>query len=371
LLQMVVPVRLAAFYPLVSVPIALVVACSIVIAAVTIGAWMYRAARPYLLVGWLWYLVMLVPVLGLVQAGGQAHADRFTYLPQIGLCIIIAYGVDGITAKWRPLLTSFAVTVVVALSAATFIQTEYWRDSKTLWTHSLACTTDNAFAENNLGAALASEGKFDDAVPCYEKAILYDPKFLEAHNNLGVAFAALHRFAEAADQYQTVLNIKTNSARTLYNYGNLFDTLGKSTEATLYYQRAVAANPDYEEAQFNLGNELLNQQRPVEASAHLQRAVELAPEHADAHGNLANALATQGRLSEAIPHYERALQLNHGDARTWYNYGLALSIASQFDTAINCFRRAIDAGISQTNSAVVNAAKQQIDVCESKKTGAH
>ena len=173
-------------------PVWKVVGAVAVLACISAGALACWRRYPYLLMGWLWYLGMLVPVIGLVQLGSQAMADRFTYLPQIGLCIALAWAATDVcrSLSYRRWLCGIVSALVLAvLMGCAWRQTSFWHDSETLWTHTLACTSQNSVAHNNLGNALAGRGQVDEAITHYQKALEIKPDYAEAHNNLGNALA--------------------------------------------------------------------------------------------------------------------------------------------------------------------------------------
>ena len=258
--QMFWPSGLAVLYPFTArgVGVAGVVLSLVVLAGISTGVFVLRR-RPYLLTGWLWYLIMLVPVIGIVQVGAQARADRYTYLPQIGLYVLLTWAAADLCAGWRHrrvVLGGLATIILVALIFCARTQTSYWRNSESLWTHTLACTSDNCIAHNNLGNALLQKGNVDEAIAHYQKALQIKPDYAEAHNNLGNA---------------------------LLQKGNV-------DEAITHYQKALQINPDYAEAHNNLGIALLQKGNVDEAIAHFQKALQIKPDNAEAHNNLGNAL---------------------------------------------------------------------------------
>ena len=186
------PVGLAVLYPHPEsgLPIWKVAASSLAVAGISAAALVWRRRFPYLFVGWFWYLGMLVPVIGLVQVGSQAMADRYTYLPQIGLCMAVTWGVAQLAVSWRyrfRVCGAAAALAVLVLMGLAWRQTSYWRDSETLWTHTLACTARNFLAHYNLGVALAERGQVDAAIAHYQKALEIKPDYAEARNNLDLA----------------------------------------------------------------------------------------------------------------------------------------------------------------------------------------
>ncbi len=201
------PAGLAVFYPRMGLELAIwkVFAASLVLLGITAAALVCRRRCPYLFVGWLWYLGMMVPVIGLVQVGSQTMADRYTYLPQIGLCIALVWGVADLCRSWayrhRVCGISSALVLVILLGCA-WRQTSFWCDSETLWTHTLACTSQNYAAHNNLGNALANQRRFDEAMAQFQKALEVKPSDAETHNNLGVALAGRGQFDAALNHYR-------------------------------------------------------------------------------------------------------------------------------------------------------------------------
>jgi protein O-mannosyl-transferase len=293
--QMLYPSGLAAIYPHPGTQLSLWTAgmCVTILSLITAGVVWWRCKRPYLLVGWLWYLGMLVPVIGFVQVGNQAWADRYTYLPHLGLYIMVAWGawdLGGVRRSRRIVLASAAGLSLTALLILAHVQTRYWHDSVLLWTHTLECTSKNCFAWNNLGAALSEQGKWSEAVPSFERALQINPDSAEVHNNLGTALLRQE----------------------------------KSDEAIQHYKRAVQLQPDYVTALCNLGFALGKQGRWNEAVPCFEQALRLYPDSAEAHNCLGVALSQQKRWSEAIAHFERALQINPAHAQARYNLILAL-----------------------------------------------
>ena len=212
--QMVYPVGLAVFYPHPRNQLFVwtVGLCGVVLSLITVGVLRCPRKRPYLLVGWLWYLGMLVPVIGLVQVGGQARADRYTHLPHLGLYVMVAWGAVDLCGGWRwrrVVLATAAALILTGLLVLAHVQTRYWRDGVTLWTHTLACKSGNSLAHNGLGGALADQGKWNKDIPHYKRALQLNPDSAEAHKNLGVALAAQAKLDAAMQQFQQALNLAT------------------------------------------------------------------------------------------------------------------------------------------------------------------
>jgi Flp pilus assembly protein TadD len=286
--------------------------------------------RPHLITGWLWYVGTLVPVIGMVQVGGQAMADRYTYVPLIGLFVVVAWSLADLAKTWRYGRLASVVAVGATLSVLTICtwkQVRYWGNSLTLFEHALRVTTNNFVAENNLANALVSQNRLQEAIPHYARAIEIKPTHVEAYNNMGVLLASQGRFREASAYYLRALELKPDSAETHNNLGVALVQLGKVEEATLHYLKATKLKPDYAEAHNNLGNALAEQGRLREAVPYFEKALILNPSYPQAHNNLGVALARQGRLEEAILHFKKALQLKPDFAQASDNLALALDEA--------------------------------------------
>jgi len=397
--QMVWPVGLAPFYPYpghwsVGRVGLSVLGLGVISAGVLVG-W---RRRPWLLVGWLWYLGMLVPVIGFIQVGGAARADRYTYLPQIGLYLMVAWGAVDLCGgrRWRRVVAGCAAGAVLAgLLVTARRQTTHWQDSLTLWTHTLECTPDNHIAHNNLGAALAGQGRLAEAVaeyqrtlaiqpdyatahnnlglalvaqgnpaeavPQYERALELQPDFAEAQNNLGDALAAQGRLAEALPHYERALQLKPDFAEAGYNLGNMLARQGRLPEAVQQFERALQLKPDYFKARYNLGNALAKQGEPAEAIQQFEWALQLKPDFAEAHNNLGNALNALGRWDEAIQQFEQALQLKPDFAEAHYNLAGALAREGKLPAAIEQLQQAMNLATGQHQTSMAEAIRRQLE----------
>ena len=343
--QMVWPEHLAVFYPYrFDVPDWQTVGTGILLLFITLLA--FRTARrfPYFATGWLWYLGMLVPVIGLVQVGEQARADRYTYLPLIGVFILLAWGTGEVFERWRyrrQVLGAGAFTVIAVLMVCSSIQTSYWRDSESLWTHTLACTSGNYVGLNNLGHVFAKRGQTAEAMKYYQMSLEIKPGYMDAHNNFGVVLAEQGRFAEAMEHYQRALEIKPDFAGVHYNLGNLLTKEGRIAEANECYQRAIEIKPDFAEAHYNLGGALARQGRNLEAINQYQQVIEINPDFAGVHNNLGVALVALGSNAEAISHFQKALKNKSDNAEAHYNLGVALDRQGKPGEAIDHYQKAL------------------------------
>jgi protein O-mannosyl-transferase len=332
------PMHLAVLYPLPrhNLPIWQVLAASLVLVVLSLLALRLARRHPYLPVGWLWYLCTLLPVIGFVQVGGQAMADRYTYVPFIGLFIVLAWVVADLAARWRApkfLLPVAAGVVLSALMICTWVQVRYWRDSITLYEHTLDVTRNNPVIHNNLGQDLAKQGKMDQAKAHYAEALRLDPNLAEAHNNLGLALAKQGEMDEAKAQYAEALRLNPNLAEVHNNLGVALAKQGKLDEAEAQYVEALRLNSDYAVAHNNLGMALAAQGKMDEAEAQYVEALRLNPDYAEAHNNLGLALAAQGKMDQAEAQYVEALRLNPDYAEAHNNLGLALAAQDKLDEA--------------------------------------
>ena len=252
------PIGLAVLYPYPEsgLPIWKVAASTVALAGISTAALVWRRRFPYLFVGWFWYVGMLVPVIGLVQVGLQSMADRYTYLPQIGLCIAVTWGVAQLAASWRHRFRVYGAVsalAVLVLMGLAWRQTSYWRDSETLWTHTLACTARNFLSHNNLGLVLAERGKVDEAIAHFQKAVELKPGYADAHQNLGVALAGRGQFDAAIPHYRKALELKPDYPDITHNnLGIALARRGQFDAAIAHFQKALELKPDYADARNNL-----------------------------------------------------------------------------------------------------------------------
>ncbi len=344
--QMVFPARLATPYvnPPGGLPFWEVALAFVLLAAISISVVACRKRRPYLLVGWLWYLGMLVPTIGIIQISFYSHADRYTYLPGIGLAMAGAWLVGDCSLGWkhrRAVLGGLTAAVTGALMVCAWKQTSYWKNSETLWAHTLACTTGNFYAHLNLGAELLKKGKVDEAIDFYQKGLQTDPDNAGSHYNLGTALLQKGKVDEAISHFQRALEIKSDNAEVHCILGNALRQKGNVNEAITQYQEALRINPRYAAAHVSLGIALVQNGRVDEAMVHCQKALEINANDADAHYNLGTALLQKGRVDEAMVHYQRALQINPDYMDAHINLGNILLQQGMVDDAITHFQQAL------------------------------
>jgi Flp pilus assembly protein TadD len=279
-----------------------VVAAAALLAILTAVALFAGRRRPYLLVGWLWFLGTLVPVSGILQAGDQAMADRFTYVPQIGLLIAVVWGGRHLVARLtalRPAVVGGVAVALVAGAIATRHQLAYWRDSVTLFTRALETTTGNWIAHNNLGYALAQQGRTEDAEREFRASLAALPTYPEALNNLGTLLAQQGLVDQASGYFATALRLRPSYGDARYNLGAALAAVGREDEALAEFDALLAADPGNARAHAAKGSILYRKQRWAEALPHLTEALRLEPDLAEARFHLAAIYWQQGRHAEA------------------------------------------------------------------------
>jgi protein O-mannosyl-transferase len=306
------PNDLAFYYPYSGpgIPAWQIIGAALLLIGTTAFCFFQRKLRPYLIVGWLWFLGTLVPVIGLVQVGGQTMADRYFYIPSIGLFIAIVFGLTDVAKSWRvaPLLgAGVALGVLLILATLTNAQIQRWRDSFTLFEHTLAVTPPNLLIEHNLGLAMGDSGRYDEAAVHFEKALQMDPNFYDALVGLG-----------ATREFQ-----------------------GRLPEAIQYFQAAIRSRPDTPKAHVQLGRALWKQNDHQAALEEMRRASQLAPEDEDIRADFGIALELVDRLPEAIEQFHEALRMNPNDAETHNNLGLALLASGKAQESVPEFETAL------------------------------
>jgi protein O-mannosyl-transferase len=276
--QMIWPPRLAVLYPYPegNLKVPQVVLALLLLLIISTAFFMWRRKYPFLLTGWLWYLGMLVPMIGIIQVGSQVRADRYTYLPQIGLYLLVAWSAMELFRQWRRsrvILAGAGLLVITALITCSYFQTSYWHDTETLWKHATVTTSNNYIATNNLAQTLLQSRRFDQAIAECQKALKIKPDFAAAHNNLGAALVETQRDGDGARR-QT----------------------GAVDEAIVHYRKAVQIKPDFAQAWSNLGTALLLKKQVDEAIANYQKALEIDPYFAEARYSLGNAFPCRGQI---------------------------------------------------------------------------
>ncbi len=336
--QMLWPVKLAVFYPHPEnrLPVSEIILAFAILIAATAAAFVLRKKGPYLVSGWLWYLGMLVPVIGLVQVGWQGHADRYTYLPQIGLYVLLTWAVADLTARWRhqrEILNVSAAVVISVLGWSAWIQTSYWRDSETLFTHALAVTSNNDVAENNLGIVFLRKGNLDEAISLLQAAVDLRPENSPAHENLAKALLQKGQVTDALVHYRKLLELQPDNIEVHNIVGTVLIQQGRIREGVEEWQKVLAIQPDNGNAMSNLAWVFATS--PDDSLRDGAQAVQLAEQALRISGGripvifrtLAAAYAENGRFSEAIQTAQRGIEL----ANSQSNAGLAAELQANID----------------------------------------
>jgi Flp pilus assembly protein TadD len=403
LVKMAWPSGLAAIYPYpTSAPVWQAILAALVLATITIVVLRNRSRAPYVFVGWHWYLVTLLPVLGLIQAGPQARADRYTYLSMVGIAIAVVWAAADMIARRPAMARAVAVATCLTLSlyaALAWRQVQYWRDGETLFRRALSVTSGNYVAFAALGTVLRSQGRLAESIAAYEDAIRAAARFPEAyaglgqtllaadrpdaaaialaeavslaptdaisHSNLGTALAKTGRLDEAAASYRDALRLTPNSPAAHSGLGLTLGRQDRLDEAVREFNEAIRLNPGFADAHFNLAMVLAQHGRVADAIPYLREAARLNPASADSHIQLGNALAMQGHMDEAIVELTTGARLRPGDADVHSNLGIALAARGRFDEAVSQLVEAIrlnpDRPELRSNLAYVQARRQQAD----------
>jgi Flp pilus assembly protein TadD len=333
--------------------------------ALSVLAWRLRRRQPALLVGWLWFLGTLVPVIGLVQVGWQARADRYAYLPSIGLFVAVVWGLASLatTLPRRVALGVAATAAILACAVLTQQQVARWRDSETLFGHALEVTERNFLAHNNLGHYFNETGRPAEAMPHLEEAIRIRPDYPTAITNMGRALFLLGRIDEAFAHFERAYALAPDDPVVRNNLGFTRQRQGDLAEAERWFRSALEVAPDWAEVHHKLATVLLMAVRPAEAHPHLARAAELEPanttyrEHladlergqgaaltrhlVEAHRQVGLALHERGRPAEAEAHFARIVLLDPSDAEARNDLGFMLALQGRFEEAIAQYEEAL------------------------------
>ncbi len=310
------PLDLSIFYPFSThLPLWQIIGSGFVLVGISFGVMWKLKRYPYLAVGWLWFLGTLVPVIGLVQVGSQALADRYTYIPYIGLFVMITWGISDLLFRWswkRIFLGFMAGILLSILSILSWVQVNYWENSITLFQHALKVSAENYKAHDILGVTLMEQGKWDEAVFHFREAIRLRPNYGSAYNNMGVALEKQGKVSQAMAQYSEALRVRPGFSEAQYNLGIIEYRQGNLEEAKVHFRAALRINHQYAEAYNNLAVVLLSEGKIGEAINQLSEALKITPSYADAHYNLGRALACVGKIEEAMGHYREALRIQPG-----------------------------------------------------------
>jgi protein O-mannosyl-transferase len=351
ILKMLWPSNLAVLYPhpMRLLPVWQVLGAVVVLAGITAFVFRTRNSRPYLFTGWLWFVVTLIPVIGIVQVGSQAIADRYTYVPLVGLFMMVAWGVPelirkGETERSTPnthtlappdshtiLLAATSLIIVVVLRVCTHMQVGYWKDNLTLFRHAIECTRDNYVMHNSYGLALADAGRADEAKAQYEESLRIRPAYVSARIDLGIALSDEGKLNEAVAQFKQAIEIDPNYADSYFSLGLALEMMKDIPGAARQYEKAIKLKPDHTKAHINLGRILLASGHIDEAMSHFQDALRADPLAVEARSNLAAALYDKHDFAGSTREYREVIRVkpDHGPAHS----NLAILLFVQGDYA--------------------------------------
>jgi tetratricopeptide (TPR) repeat protein len=283
--------------------------------------------RPYLAVGWFWYVGTLVPVIGLIQVGGQGLADRYTYIPLVGIFLMAVWGSTELATRWRFQGAAWAGAgaVLLLLVLLTRLQVAVWHDSISLWQYTVDVDPTNPVAQYNLGVCLANRNRAKEAIPHFQKMQQLLPEDKSIGYHLGLALARAGKVAEALQPFEEYLKNFPENADGHYNLALALAELGRRQEAIPHLEKALAINPDYDEAHYSLGNLLELQGRPAESLFHFREAIRRQPNLAKHHWALAFALQEHGDLKAAVSEFETARRLDPNWPQTYSRIAWSLS----------------------------------------------
>jgi protein O-mannosyl-transferase len=309
------PQKLTYFYPYSTNALSVwhIFGAVVLIAGVIFSAIYLSRRYPYVLVGCFWYLGTLVPVIGLVQVSGQAMADRYTYIPLIGLFIIVAWGVPDILKKWCYHKIFLGVCVIVVLSALTtrsFIQTSHWKNSIALFENAVKTTENNYHAVNNLATVLVDKKKYDKAYFYLSRALKMNPKREDLRMNFANVLFLKGKPDEAVLQYQKILQTDPENTDVHFNLACILSFQNKLYAAVRHYKEALRVDPKYSKAHYNLGDIYLSQGKTKEAFMHYAEAIRIKPDYVQAYDKLGLILLEQGKYNKAKILFTKAIQIN-------------------------------------------------------------
>ncbi len=352
LIKMAWPAHLAPFYPHPGPAISYTAAslCAVLLLSATIAVLAALRHKPYLAVGWLWYLGTLLPVIGIIQVGAQAMADRYTYVPLTGIFILIAWGTHDLAIAFTPArrktamqwaLKGTALLILHLFGIAAIIQARHWHDSISLFRHTLRVTENNHLAHKNLGVALADKKQFNEAMEEYAKAIRIKPNDPDLYYNMANAMGELQRTEEAVKHYRKAIEISPNHLNAHYNLGNTLAHMGRFEEAAAHYRETLRIEPNHTGALVNMGNTMAMTRHLDEAAAYYQQALRLEPGNQESLSNLGNVYAEQGRTEEAIAQYRRAGQNDPRDVQSYNNMAQTLIKAGRYREAADALEHVV------------------------------
>jgi tetratricopeptide (TPR) repeat protein len=340
------PTNLAVFYPHPSWwPLWQVLGSVALLIAITVLAIRGAKKRPYAAVGWLWYVGTLVPVIGVVQVGSQAMADRYTYIPLVGLFIIVAWAVPEFLKKWpyrKEALIVLSALCLLCLFPLTWRQVGYWRNSIALYDHALEAAGPSSLIHNNRGTAYTNLGKYTQAIADFNSAIEISPRYGEAYNNRGVAYNSLANYAQAIADFNSAIEIKPRYGEAYNNRGLAYNGLGNYTQAIADFNRAIEIKPRYGKAYCHRGTAYTSLGNYTQAIADFNSAIEINPRYGEAYYNRGVAYGLLANYTQAIADFNSAIEINPRYSEAYNNRGVAYGLFGKYTQAITDFNSAIE-----------------------------
>lgn len=323
------PRNLAVYYPFpADIPLWQALGAFLLLSLATIATIRSRRRYPYLMAGWFWFLITLAPVIGIMQVGAQSMADRYTYLPLIGLFIMVAWGIPDLLKRVRQrpvILALLAAMAITAVTTLTWLQLGYWHDSISLYRHTIEVTSNNRLAHYNLGVALAAHNEPDAAIREYRETLRITPSDADAHSALGVMLINRGELAAAIRELQEAIRFRPDFMSAHNNLGIALSKNGHPQAAIREFREALRLKPDFAEAHNNLGVAMSNNDEPDQAIREIREAIRINPDFAEAHNSLGGMLASRGELDGAIREFRETLRLAPDHVKAFENLGLALA----------------------------------------------
>jgi tetratricopeptide (TPR) repeat protein len=353
IVKMIWPSRLAVLYPHPgdSLSTAKVIICGLLLAFISVYFIYSARRRRFLTVGWLWYLGTLVPVIGLVQVGSQAMADRYTYMTLTGLFIIIAWSAKEFVPKRRyKTLILLAVILLTALAITARGQLRYWKNSLTLFDHTLRVTEGNYFILSNYATYLNEIGKFNEAIEEFDKLLKIQPDSAEVHNNFGNALMQAGKTGQAMEHFELAIKCKPDLAEAYCNLAGALKSQGKFEEAVSYFMQAIKIRPDDVDACLDLAVTFNDMKKFDQALEYCDKVLELDRNNVFAHGYRGLALASMGKIDEAITEVRFVLNAMPNDVMMYCNLGILLEKKGDIDAAIEAYRQALRIAPNEANA---------------------
>lgn len=345
LLKTVWPHPLVAFYPYdADIPFMRIGLSAAALLAISVLAVWQMKRQPWILTGWLWFVLMLIPVIGLVQVGAQAMAERYTYLPYIGLFMMGAWLLEPL-ARWngfRRWVPALCILLLILCARETWSYAHVWKNSISLFEHALKVSERNYVAHNNLGLAYFKAGRVEDAIHQYARSIAINAYHSRAYNNMASALSDKGDMEKAVEMYLKAIALNPKDPEPYYSMGVLCAKQGRHEKAIMYYQEAIRLNPEDQDAQNNLGNVYLRDKKFKEAGEHYRRALEIYPKYDRALYGLGESERIQGRLDEALAYYEKAAAANPDYAKAWLGIGKTQKARGDLVHAAKAFQKALE-----------------------------